>query len=322
MNRWLTWPLEQRWTWSFVAIIALSVSTSQFSLNSLSGVLSAAGFLAFPALTQMVVITTGRGNIDLSIPSLMTLSAFLSMILIGPSNAALPLGLVVLMAVGAAVGAVNALLVLKVRVPAKIATLATGYMLATLTLLSNRRYTAYGVSPVLKLIASSRFLGVPMIMVCACILAAGLGFVLNRTAYGMSLTAYGQNHRAAALAGVATQCVVLIAFMTSGVIAAIGGCLLTANAGGAFLDMGSPYLLQSVGAVVVGGTLISGGNSTVLGTLFGSVLLIMIVATMQIVGLAPGMEDVMQGCIIIGVLMLTGISQTAFARASLSGAKT
>ena len=160
-----------------------------------------------------------------------------------------------------------------------------------------------------------------MIMVCACILAAGLGFVLHKTAYGMSLIAYGQNHRAAALAGIATQRVVLIAFVASGVIAALGGCLLTANAGGAFLDMGSPYLLQSVGAVVVGGTLISGGSSTVLGTLFGSVLLIMIVATMQIIGLAPGMEDVMQGFIIIGVLMLTGIGPSALARAPVGGAK-
>jgi ribose transport system permease protein len=94
--------------------------------------------------------------------------------------------------------------------------------------------------------------------------------------------------------------------MISGVLAALDGALLSAHAGGAFLGMGKPYLLESVGAVVVGGTLIFGGSATPLGTLLGSVLLVLIVTTMQIAGLAGGVQDVMQGGVIIAVLLAAG----------------
>ncbi len=67
-----------------------------------------------------------------------------------------------------------------------------------------------------------------------------------------------------------------------------------------------PYLLQSLGAVVLGGSLIFGGSSTALGTLFGSLLLVLIVTTMQIVGLPPGTQDIVQGFVVIAVLALAG----------------
>jgi ribose transport system permease protein len=67
--------------------------------------------------------------------------------------------------------------------------------------------------------------------------------------------------------------------------------MLGANVGGAFLEMGQPFLPPSPGAVVLGGTLIFGGSTPAVGTLFGSVLLILIVTTMQIAGLPPGTQD-------------------------------
>jgi ribose transport system permease protein len=100
--------------------------------------------------------------------------------------------------------------------------------------------------------------------------------------------------------------VIGIAFVASSTIAALTGVLLGAYIGGAFLEMGQPYLLQSIGAVVLGGTLIFGGSATALGTLFGSVLLVLIVTTMQIAGLPPGTQDVIQGLVIIVVLALAG----------------
>jgi ribose transport system permease protein len=70
--------------------------------------------------------------------------------------------------------------------------------------------------------------------------------------------------------------------------------------------MGEPYLLQSVGAVVVGGTFIAGGSATALGTFFGSILLVLIVTTMQVSGWSPGMQEVVQGAIIIAILAAAG----------------
>jgi ribose transport system permease protein len=146
----------------------------------------------------------------------------------------------------------------------------------------------------------------PMIVLVAIGVTALFSLVLGYTAYGRMLSAVGQNVRAARLAGVRTSWVTASAFFTSSILASVAGLLLGGYVGGAFLEMGQPYLLQSLGAVVLGGTLIFGGSATPVGTLIGSMLLVLVVTTMQIAGLPPGMQDVVQGVVIITVLALAG----------------
>jgi ribose transport system permease protein len=310
MRRPLAWAADRRWVWPLIGIAllwaALAAATSRFSLLSLSGVLSSAALLAFPAIGQMFVVTTGRGNVDLSVPGVMTLGGFLTTILVGPSDAmALP-GLAAVAAMGAAVGALNALLVLRARVPAMVATMGTGYVLATASLLANRGRSGFGVAPALDAAANGRVMGVPVLALVAALVAAAAGLALRRTGFGAALAAVGQNPRAAALAGVGVGRTVAAAFVLSGLCSALGGAMLSAGVGGAFLGMGTPYLLQCVGAVVVGGTLVAGGSATALGTFLGCVLLVLTVTTMQVAGLPPGAQDIVQGLAIIGVLALAG----------------
>ncbi|MCK0196111.1 ABC transporter permease [Ancylobacter sp. 6x-1] len=304
------WLERNRWIWAGLGVLVLwailSFTTGRFSLHSLSGVAVSASFLTLVALGQMLVITTGRGNIDLSIAGVLTLSAYASIVVTQGSDARLPLALAAVVGIGLATGAVNALLVVTFRIPAIIATLATGYILATGTLIANRWAAGFAVSPFLKTLAAGRVDGVPLMLVIALIAVAGTGLLLRRTVYGRALSAVGQNIRAAALAGVATGRIVASAFLASAVLAALTGMLLGAYVGGAFLEMGQPYLLQSLGAVVLGGSLIFGGASTALGTLLGSFLLILIVTTMQIAGLPPGTQDIVQGFVVIAVLALAG----------------
>ena len=100
--------------------------------------------------------------------------------------------------------------------------------------------------------------------------------------------------------------VVAIAFVISSVLASLMGLTLGAYVGGAFLEMGQPYLLQSVAAVVIGGTLIFGGSASAIGVFFASVLLILLVTLMQIMQLPPGSQDMVQGVVVILVLALAG----------------
>ncbi|MGH7122717.1 MAG: ABC transporter permease [Acetobacteraceae bacterium] len=306
---------RHRWVWAAAGVLvlwaALSVSTNRFGLQSLSGVLASASFLAIVSIGQMFAISTGGGNCDLSMPSVITLSAFLTVGLVGGSNIALLWGLPVVLFLGLAVGAVNAILVLRLRIPAIIATLAVGYVLATGTLLANQTAVSFSVSPLLAAVAASRVAGMPTILPTALVLCAASALLIGRTAYGRRLMALGQSERAAALAGVRVNPTATAAFLISGALAALDGALLSAHAGGAFLEMGAPYLLQSVGAVVVGGTLIFGGSATALGTFLGSVLLILIVTTMQIMGLPAGAQDVVEGAVIIAVLAAAGAGRRA-----------
>ena len=304
------WTIRNRWIWAVLGVLILwallSAVTSQLSLSSLSGVAISSSFLVLVALGQMAVITTGDGNIDLSISSVMTLSAYIALIVIGGHDNRLFLGVVVTFGLGLFVGTINAALVLLARIPAIIATLATGYVLATASLLANRAIPGFTIAPTLRAIATARFVGVPIMALVAVVVMIAASFVLNHTAYGRTLSAVGQNALAARLAGVRTIRVAAGAFLASSVLAAFTGLLLGAYVGGAFLEMGQPFLLQSIGAVVLGGTLILGGSATAVGTMFGAVLLVLIVTTMQIARLPPGTQDVVEGAVIIAVLALAG----------------
>ena len=307
LHKYFEWAHSHRWIWSALAVMifwgALSAVTNRFSVASLSGILLSASFLSVVGLGQMFVVTTGRGNIDLSIASVITLSAYVALLTVRGQDANLAWGVLVALGLGLVVGLLNAAL-LSLRVG--IATLATGYVLATATLLSNRSIHGFAVSPALKVVAAGRIFGGP-IMLFACIaLIILVEFVLQRTVYGRTLSAVGQNRVAARLAGIRVDRVVATAFVISAVLASLMGLVLGAYVGGAFLEMGQPYLLQSIAAVVVGGTLIFGGSASAIGVLFASILLILMVTLMQIMQLPPGSQDMVQGVVVILVLALAG----------------
>lgn len=299
-----------RWVWAAVAIVllwvVLSIGTGQFRLSNLSGVVASAAFLTTVAIGQMFVITSGGGNIDLSIGSTITLSAYVATGLLNGSDAALVWVIPLIIAMGLGIGAVNAFLVVKIRIPAIIATLAVGYLLVTATLLTNRSFNTYAVSPFMSALTTAKVAGIPVISLAALALTVLAAFLLGKTIFGRRLLAVGQNAEAAAVAGISVGWVTAQTFLISGALASINGALVAAYAGGAFLDMGTPYLLQSVGSVVIGGTLIFGGSSTALGTYLGAILLTMIVTTMQILGLKNGTQEMVQGVMIIAVLALAG----------------
>jgi ribose transport system permease protein len=306
----LAWMRNNRWSFSVLGVLVLwgllSGITSHFNLNSLSGVASSASFLMIVAIGQMFVIASGSGNIDLSIPGVITLSAYVTLILSQGTNSGLILALPAVLVIGLVTGAVNAFLVLKLRIPAIIATLAVGYVLDSAALIANRALDTFTVSALLRSLASAKLAGVPTILLLALALIAFTGGIIKGTTYGRTLMAVGQNRAAAHLAGARVGRTISIAFLTSSVLGAFDGALLSAHTGGAFLQMGEPYLLQSVGAVVIGGTLIAGGSATALGTFFGSILLVLVVTAMQVSGWSSGMQEVVQGAIIIAILAAAG----------------
>ena len=97
LHRFSAWARDNRWVWSAIAVVIvwfiLSLVTNRFSLSSLSGIILSASFLTLISLGQMFVVSTGRGNIDLSIPATLTLSAFVALLVIRGEDANLIVGL-------------------------------------------------------------------------------------------------------------------------------------------------------------------------------------------------------------------------------------
>jgi ribose transport system permease protein len=302
---------EQPWVWALLGIVGLwillSIGAHQVSFSNLTGIVASAAMLCVVAIGQMLVVTTGNGAIDLSIPSVITLSAFVLTSVTNGQDARLALGLATVAAIGVAVGWVNALIVNRLRIPPIIATLAVGYILTTATLIYNRGFKTYAVSPLLAYVASGRVFGIPLILILAILLTLATSWLLHISVYGRHLSAVGQNGRAAHFAGIRVEQTTRTAYVLSGLLAAIGGALLSGRVSGAFLEMGSPFLLQSVGAVVVGGSSIVGGRGNAFGTLLGSLFLVMIVTTMQVLRVAGGSQDIVEGMLIILVLAVATV---------------
>jgi ribose transport system permease protein len=304
---------EQSWVWALLGTLLLwtllSAGSGQVSIGSLSGILASAAVLCVVAIGQMLVVTTGDGAVDLSIPNVMTLAGFLATSVISGNDGQLLNGLAVVVLLGSTVGILNALTINHLRIPPIITTLAVGYILTTGTLIFNRGFRTYAVSPLLVSLASTRIADIPVLLILALAASFLAYLLLHRTVYGRSLAAIGQNSDAAYLAGVRVKTTRLVAYVISGVLAALGGVLLSARVGGAFLEMGNPFLLQSVGAVVVGGSSILGGKATALGTFLGSIFLVMVVTTMQVLRLAGGLQQVAQGILIILVLAVATVKR-------------
>jgi Branched-chain amino acid transport system / permease component len=195
---------------------------------------------------DVLAFTFSRRGSTLSVASVVTLSAYVALLTIGGRDANLPWGLLVALGLGLVVGSFNAAPVVRLRVPAIIATLATGDVLATATLLCNRSIHGFAVSPTLRAISAGRFLDSPiMILVCLGLIAL-TEFILRRTVYGRTLSAVGQNRIAARLAGIPVDRVIATAFVISSVLASLMGVILGANVGGAVFRNG-PALSSAIG---------------------------------------------------------------------------
>lgn len=297
------------WIWAavgtFVMWVVLGLFARNLNLESLVATSTNASFLAIVALGQMLVITTGGGAIDLSIPSVITLSAFLSAGIASGSDLKALYAVPVVLVTGGFIGLVNAFTVLFLRIPPIIATLGTGYIVTTAILIYNPYFTTAYVAPALLHVARDRLFGVlPVVLLITIAIVILLNLMLARTRYGKCLTAVGQNLDAARLTGMSVNLIQGIAYVLCSTLAAFGGIMISAQVNGAFLGLGDPYLLQTVGSVVVGGTLIFGGRAVPLGTLLGGLFLVLLVTAMQVAGLKIGGQLVAEGLFIILVLFL------------------
>jgi ribose transport system permease protein len=265
--------------------------------------LAAASFLALVGIGQMFPIASGEGGIDLSIPYVMNFCAFLAVKIISADPASLALVFLAAIAFGTVVGVINGLVVVQFRVPPIIGTLAVGFVVLTLvqivslggsTTISNRAVTNF---------VRSSLLAIPMPAYVVLLIGGAVWLLVNRTPYGRELLALGQNRRAAYLSGIAVHRTIVIAYVISGMIAGLTGVLLAASVGSADLELGNPFLLTSVGAVVLGGNWIAGGTASVIGTVLGAVLLTLLVVAVTVAGLPIEVKHIASGLVITMVLV-------------------
>lgn len=304
------------WVWSYVAAFVVLAATVAFrpTGQTASGLITASltfgTFFALVAIGQMFVITLGPGNVDLSIPATMTLAGTVAMKAMDGHEELIVPGLVLAVLTGFVVGIVNFGLIRLLRIPPIIATLSSSFVVLSTAIWWNR---GLRVKPPesLATFATTNVAGIPVLAVIVIVLAIAMHVILTRTVFGRSVTAIGQNQRAAYLAGVKVERVRLVAYVQCAVFAALAGFLVASFSGGAALNMGEEYLLTSIAVVVIGGTSVAGGFGNVPGLWGAALFLFLLNAMLNTYGFGAGPKYILTGVIVILVIIAAGLRRPA-----------
>ncbi|MFJ5696390.1 ABC transporter permease [Arthrobacter sp. NPDC093125] len=223
-------------------------------------------------LALAAILPLAAGEFDLSLGAVLGFSAITAIAL---SNAGAPLPVVILacLAVGAGVGIVNAVLVVKVGVNAFIATLASATILSGLNLLVTGSSLLVLGSEEFGALTITRVFDLQVVLGYAIVLSLLLFYVVEKTPYGRYLRATGMGRDAARLSGVRVDRYLASSFIAAGVLAALAGALLASRGGTAAPNLGPEFLLPAYAAAFLGATTIKPGYFNVWGTVIGVVLL-------------------------------------------------
>lgn len=280
------------------------VSPGFVNLDQAINIVRLAAFLGIIAMGQTLVIISGGEGIDLSVGAVVTLGAILTFrITNGENSMILPaLGMVLL--AGGAIGLLNGLGVTLLRIPPLVMTLGmTGVVEGTILIVTRGELEGDTPSLMSDLIARPLIFDLPGVVFLWIILGILMWLILERTLYGKQLFAVGVNRTTAKLSGVRVPLIVTLTFTLSGVLAAFGGFILLGFTQTVFLNLGGPYLFPSIAAVVVGGTLLSGGQGSYWGTMAGALVLTLIESLLR----AAQLQEAYQ-LMVLGVTLLLLIS--------------
>lgn len=290
-----------------VVFVAVTTSVQHRFLNAanIQFVLVDTTVFALLALGETMVVISR--NVDLSVGSVVGLSAYLSSDLF-VQHPGIPIPVVFLagLGIGLACGLANGVMVAAGRVPSLVVTLATLYIIRGIDILivGGNEVDASSLPSAFLDIPKSTVLGIPdLALVIAAVIGVG-AYYLRSYRSGRELYAIGSNPEAARLAGIPVGRRVFTAFAVSGAIAGVAGVLWAAQYGTINSTAGTGYELQVVSAVVVGGVAIFGGSGSVVGAAVGALLLATISSALYVLGVSPFWDQAIWGFLLILAIAL------------------
>jgi ribose transport system permease protein len=287
-----------------------SQSSRFFQLENILNIIKNAAFTGVVAVGMTFVLLTG--GIDLSVGSIIYLSALCAGLFMQQGFEVVP-GLIVALLIGALFGVINAFCIVKLKIAPFIVTLATlvaGRGLGTAITESHaidypRSVLNFGVSSVLGI-------PLPVIVFVAVVMTAH--FVLTRSQFGRQLYAVGNDVEAAKKAGINTDHLTFLAYVVSGLCAALGGFILIAQIGRLTQPFGEGKELEVIAAAVLGGVSLFGGLGSAFGAVIGSVLIQMVQTGLVFMAVNLYLQPMIQAAIIFLAVFLDSLRSSRLAK--------
>lgn len=296
-----------------IAIVGQIVNPVFLQVDNLINVLQTMSEMALLVLAQTMILIVKK--MDLSLESTMGLAPGVAAWLVVPAGAGHGLGLLpgawaipVTLAVGALVGVINALLIIRFGLNGFIVTLGMLIVLrGVLTGISGGQ-TFFQLPPSMLYLGTAEWFGMPAsIWICLVLFAVAI-VVLGWTGFGRSLYAIGGNVDAAKAAGIRTERVLWIVIVTGSVLAALAGLLLSGRLASVASAQGNGYIFTVFAAAVIGGISLNGGRGTMFGAFSGILLLFMIQNVLTLAGVPAQWIGALNGLIILVALTISRVT--------------
>jgi ribose transport system permease protein len=258
--------------------------------------------LLLVALGQTVVVLIG--GLDISVGAVLTLSLVLaSGLMQGRGEWALP-GAIICLLVGGLIGLTNGLLIEGLRLPPLIATIGMMSIIQGVSWVYTHGAPGGSVPDIIRFVANGRVGILPVSDVVFVIAVTLMMSLLQRTVFGRHLYAVGANRKAAQLAGVPGKQTVILAYVLCASLAAAGGLILAGYVGVGTLEAGDPYVLNSIAAVIIGGTTFRGGEGSVIGTVVSVTILAVLTGILIQLGIPVTLRSVLLSVIVVAAAVL------------------
>jgi ribose transport system permease protein len=254
----------------------------------------------------LVVLTAG---IDLSVGSVLALSGAITAGLLRNGlefpSANLFVGFTILGAVlagllvGALMGVFNGWTITKFKVPPFVATLAVLTIARGLTMLWTKGFPISGLGESFSYIGTGWFLGIPLPVWISGIIVLIAVLLTKKTRFGRYIYAIGGNENASRLSGININKIKIAVYTIAGGLAAIGGIIVTSRLDSAQPNAGITYELDAIAAVVIGGTSLSGGKGSIMGTVLGAIIIGVLNNGLVLLNVSPFWQQVVKGFVIL-----------------------
>ncbi|MEO0999039.1 MAG: ABC transporter permease [Pseudomonadota bacterium] len=288
-------------------------------------------FPEFAILALAMTITMTTGGIDLSVVGVSNLSAVVAAAILtsfsGPgmvgAAAVLWLGVALLaaLAVGAAAGLANGLLVSRFGLPPILATLGSGLVFTGFAVAMTGGSAVMGFPEVVAVIGNARIFYIPVPLIIFALLALGLHVLLTRTGFGLRVTMYGANPLAALFAAIDVDRILIRVYVIAGMFSAIAGMVIMSRANSAKADYGSSYLLLAVLIAVLGGVNPYGGYGKVVGVVLAVLSMQFLSSGLNMLQVSNFARELIWGALLILVMVINTTNWAALrARRTPAGA--